>query len=279
MVGEERFQDQVERYFDALGDEEWRRFESVEEQVALEIHRRFLAHLVRPGMRCLDIGAGPGRFTIQLIEAGARVVVGDISQVQLALNAERISQAGLDEGVEARLRLDVCDLSTIPEESFDLVLAYGGPISYVFERADVALAEMTRVARPGGSVVGSVMSLAGSARRYLASFPSTIEAVGLEPFERFLSHGDQRAIEPAGAHPCRLFRSAELTDLMDRAGLEMIAMSSSHWLSLGHPETVAALLDDPATHDRFFDWEAQLCAEPGAIDGGKHILFAATKPW
>lgn len=274
----ERFQDQVEQHFDALGDGEWQRFDSLEEQVALEIYRRFLARHVRPGGRALDIGAGPGRFTIQLVTAGMRVVVGDLSRVQLELNERYVSEAGAAHGIEARLRLDICDLSELQDSSFDLVLAYGGPISYTFERAPDAMAELARVAAPGGLVVGSVMSLPGSARQYLKQFPPTIDAVGLDDFDAFLSHGDQRAILAAGAHPARLWRSADLIDLITGAGLELLATSSSHWLSLGDPATVAALMDDPLTRARFLDWEERLCAELGALDGGKHILFAARKP-
>lgn len=274
----EPFQDQVERYFDALGEREWSRFDDLEEQIALHIYQRFLARFAGSGMRCLDAGAGPGRFTIQLIQAGATVVVGDLSQVQLDLNAARLADAGLEAGVEDRVKIDICDLSHFPADSFDLVLAYGGPVSYAFDRAGDAVRELARVAKPGAPVVGSVMSLAGSARHYLASFGPTIDAVGLEEFDRFLGHGDQRTILAAGAHPCRLFTWRDLETLLTDAGLNVVASSASQWLSLGDHATARTMMDDEATRARFLAWEERLCAHPGAVEGGKHILFAARKP-
>lgn len=67
-------------YFDEYGDREWERHERRPmDGVSLHLHGRLLARLVREGDRVLEIGAGPGRFTIQLAELGARVTVVDVS--------------------------------------------------------------------------------------------------------------------------------------------------------------------------------------------------------
>jgi 2-polyprenyl-3-methyl-5-hydroxy-6-metoxy-1,4-benzoquinol methylase len=75
----------VRRYYDALGEDEWTRLtKNVRGRVSLEIHRRFLRRFVTSGAQVLEVGAGPGRFTLELAALGARVVVTDISEVQLA---------------------------------------------------------------------------------------------------------------------------------------------------------------------------------------------------
>lgn len=77
----------VRDYFDTLGAGEWERLvQAPSARVALELHRRFLARFIRPGSRVLEIGAGPGRFTVELAALGASVVASDISAVQLELN-------------------------------------------------------------------------------------------------------------------------------------------------------------------------------------------------
>lgn len=77
----------VRDYFDTLGAGEWERLvQAPSARVALELHRRFLARFIRPGSRVLEIGAGPGRFTVELAALGASVVVSDISAVQLELD-------------------------------------------------------------------------------------------------------------------------------------------------------------------------------------------------
>nr|MDQ3826612.1 methyltransferase domain-containing protein [Actinomycetota bacterium] len=142
--------DSVHAYFEAIGGGEWDRFETVRGRSSLEIHRRFLARFVREGDRVLEIGAGPGRFTLQLAELGAWVLVTDFSANQLALNRQRIAAAGLQDAVEGYSELDLRDLTALDDQSFDVALAYGGPLSYVFEDAERCFGELLRVTRRGG---------------------------------------------------------------------------------------------------------------------------------
>ena len=269
----------VERYFDALGEKEWDRLETdLRSRVSLEMHHRFLRRWVAPGTRVLEIGAGPGRFTIELARMGCRVVVSDISGVQLELNRRHVRDAGLSHRVESWRRMDVRDLGQCATASFDAVVAYGGPLSYVFADAPLGLAECLRVVVPGGPVVASVMSLPGSARFFLASFPATIASVGLETFDRFLDVGDQRMIQAAGAHPCQLFSMRDVENMVRGLGAEVVGASASNWLSLGDAAALERLAADETWWARFLDWEEALCGREGAVDGGTHLLFAASRP-
>jgi hypothetical protein len=87
--------------------------------------------------------------------------------VQLELHSKHARELGFEHAVEARLQLDVCDMSELASESFDGVVCYGGPISYVVEHAPMALRECVRVCRTGENVLVSVMSLWGGAHRFL----------------------------------------------------------------------------------------------------------------
>ena len=87
--------------------------------------------------------------------------------------------------------MDVTDLSHFPDRSFDGVVCYGGPISYVFDRADDAVEEMLRVTRPGGYVLLSVMSLTGATRRFLGAVHDIYQKVGLEAIQEVVDTGDQ----------------------------------------------------------------------------------------
>jgi 2-polyprenyl-3-methyl-5-hydroxy-6-metoxy-1,4-benzoquinol methylase len=265
----------IERFFDEVGEGEWNRFaEDDAAVVSLELHRRLLRRFVQPGMQVLDVGAGPGRFTIELAALGATVLVSDISATQLDLARQHIADAGFGVSILGYKRLDVCDLSSLDDQSFDVVVAYGGVVSYAFEDAVDAPTEMFRVVRPGGVVLGSVMSLAGNARRYLPSFPAAIDAIGVSAFDRFLATGDQRVLGGLGAHACRLFTSGQLSEVLAEAGGTTIAMSASGWLALADPESVAAFLES-SLREPFLDWEERMCGERGAVDGGTHLLFAA----
>lgn len=155
---------------------------------------------------CPEFGAGPGRFTILLAAMDARIVVTDLSEVQLDLNARHGAEAGHESAVESRAVLDVCDVSRFDDGEFDAVLAYGGPLSYAFDRAGAALSGLFRVTRPGGPVVASVMSTLGAAyRHFLPGVVDLIEVYGADANDRVLATGDLRPVQPIGSgqHTCR----------------------------------------------------------------------------
>ncbi len=65
-------------YYDNLGDVEWERLETtLRGRVAYHVHKRFLEQHVNDGDQVLEIGAGPGRFTLVLADIGATIAVTD----------------------------------------------------------------------------------------------------------------------------------------------------------------------------------------------------------
>ena len=108
----------------------------------------FMSHL-RPGMRVLDVGCGPGSITLGLAEAvaPAEAVGIDFQPAQVA-QAQALSVA---RGV-MNSRFEVADVNRLPfpDGSFDAVLAHA---VLMHQREPLlALAEMRRVLRPGGIV-------------------------------------------------------------------------------------------------------------------------------
>lgn len=265
-------------YYDTLGDTEWDRLDAtVAGRVSFELHRRLLAEYLRPGWRVLEVGAGPGRFTRVLADLETTVVVSDISPVQLRLNADHLTGTPAEASVEARVLLDVADTARYSPGEFDAVVAYGGPLSYVFDgRAADALTGLVRITRPGQPVLASVMSLLGTWRHVLPSVVTGADVFGEDVNDQVLAKGDLRVT--GGAHACQMYRARQVADLVDAAGAELLTISASNWASLDHPDSVAALEADPDRWTRFLTHEAAACREPGALDGGTHILFAARSP-
>lgn len=262
--------------YDDAGEKEWERLErDARGRVAFEVHRRFLGHFLRPGQHVLEIGAGPGRFTFVIAELGATLDVTDFSQVQLDLNRAHLDGSDAERSVRSRSTLDICDTSHLDEASYDAVVAYGGPLSYAFEDAPAAVKGIFRILKPGGVFVASVMGLLGSWRYFLGGVIEEAKLYGDDANDLLFDTGDMRPI--GVGHVCQMFRSREIGELIERCGGEVLAMSASNWTSLGDPILLAELEADPEQWARFIDKEIRACAEPGAVDGGTHILFAARK--
>jgi SAM-dependent methyltransferase len=175
--------------------------------------------------------------------------------------------------VVARECVDICDLSRFADDSFDAVVAYGGPLSYAFEEAEVALGEMVRVTSPGGVIVASVMSTWGSWRCFIGGVFADAERVSEDASDLALSTGDLRHL--GGPHVCRMFRSRDIERMAAVAGVDLVAMSASNWASLSDDPTLFESVEaDPDRWSRFVGHEIEACGEPGAVDGGTHLLFA-----
>jgi SAM-dependent methyltransferase len=261
--------------FDAAVEAEWERMvRDVPARVSFELHRRLLERHVRPGHRVLEIGAGPGRFTLALAELGARVTVTDLSPLQLAANRRHVAEHGAGAAIEAWRVVDVRDVSMFTDGEFDVVVAYGGPLSYCFEAGADALRGLLQVTRPGGCVLASVMSLLGSFRYALAGIVAAEEEFGAEANNAVLETGDLRLLG-RGGHICRMFRSRQIPELVEQAGGLLSDIAASNWASLGDPTALARIAADPRRWSNFLDHEERACREPGALDGGTHILFTA----
>jgi ubiquinone/menaquinone biosynthesis C-methylase UbiE len=263
----------IARIFDEYANAEWSRHEtSPFARVSFHVHRHYLRRFLRPGDRVLEVGAGAGRFTVELVRLGARVTVVDISPEQLRLNEEHLAEAGLEGAVEARLLADVLDLSRFEDRAFDATVCYGGPLSWVLDGADRALDELLRVTRTGGNVLLGVMSRIGTLQAFLATAAEEIEEYGLQEMQDIVETG-HLPDNHSTLGPLHLFTWSELRGLLERHPCDLVVASAANFLSIGNDETCERWIrDDPAMWERFLAWEVASCAEPGAIDGGTHII-------
>jgi len=202
----------------------------------------------------------------------AGLVVTDFSPVQLKLNRTRLNGVS---SVESWQLLDICDTSAFADGEFDAVVAYGGPLSYAFENAEDALKGLLRIVRPGGVVIASVMSLLGTWRHLWEEAGIVAETLGDAVNDAVINTGDLRFI--GGPHICQMFRARDIAELVERCGGNVLAMSASNWASLEKPEALARLEANPNRWQRFLNHEVTACGEPGALDGGTHLLFAAER--
>jgi SAM-dependent methyltransferase len=262
-------------YYNEYGELEWERWDaSPTEEAKLHVHRHYVAKYVAGGDRVLEIGPGPGRFTQQLAEIEANVVIVDISPTQIELNERKGEALGFGKAVEERLLLDMCDLSPLSDETFDAVLCYGGPLSYVFERRDDALAEVRRVLKPGGHALFSVMSLWGAVHEFL---PDVLQ-VAIEENVAITGTGDLHPETYGEAtHRCHMFRAAELREALEAGGFALEAMSASNCVTAVYGDRLFIARRDEKRWAEVLRMEIEASAEPGCLDLGTHIIAVAKK--
>ena len=198
-----------------------------------------------------------------------------MSPVQLALNRKYATEYNFADAVTEWTEADVCDLSRYADATFDAVVCYGGPLSYVFERRRDALAELCRVTKPGGCVLMSVMSLWGSIHEKLPG----VFATDAGENARIVATGDLRLGADDGTrHQCHLFRSDELRALLGETGWDLLVLSASNCLSSAWGAPLDEIRADPARWAALLSMEVEATAQSGCLDTGTHLIAVMRRP-
>jgi ubiquinone/menaquinone biosynthesis C-methylase UbiE len=194
----ERIKEVNERYHDVAAasyDSKWGiDFGEIgQDQVTGKLHKALGREPDRVFGDGLEIGAGTGYFSLNLLQAGliGRATATDISPGMLAALDENASRLGL----EVRTAAAEAETLPFPDESFDLV--FGHAVLHHIPDLERAFSEFARVLRPGGT-----LAFCGEPSRYgdfLAAIPKRT-ALLAAPLWRRAMRASQRHEYPDAEH-------------------------------------------------------------------------------
>jgi SAM-dependent methyltransferase len=225
-----------------------------------EREARFLLPHLRPGLRLLDAGCGPGSITIGLAAAVApgEVVGLDITAAVLEQARQRATAAGL-----RNVRFERGSVLSLPfaDSSFDVAFAHT-LLEHVGDR-QAALSELYRVVRPSGLI--ALRDVDWHALSLAPADPAVETAAALY----------ERVWRANGGHPrC----GPELPTLLLEAGCELLATSASFRWDGSADETreFASLLADRLSQPPMAD---TLVSRGWATFEQLQTLAAACRAW
>ncbi len=171
----------------------------------LEPHLRTLFEThVRPDADCLDVGCGDGRKSGLWLSEHARSYVG------VDISAAAVAEAGRL-GLDAR-QIDEASALPFEDESFDVVVCVE-VLEHLFA-PQLAVAEMKRVLRPGGTAIVTVPKVAYWRKR-----------LELALLGRWDPHGDALAVAKPWRDPhIRFFNRGALVRLLSESGLDLVTI-------------------------------------------------------
>lgn len=274
--------DAVRAYYAGFGEREWARLEDPEDgAVEFAITCHSLTAYLPPNARVLDIGGGPGRYTIWLAERGHRVVLADLSPELLSMARTKIDHAGVGAMVKSIVEANACDLSRWAEESFDAVLSLG-PFYHLPDPTDQARAakELVRVLCPGGTAFVALMPRLAFLRRTLA-IPDERHHLAQPGFVlRLLQDGvfindiPGRFTHGYGVCP------GEVAPFFESYGLTTLALLAAESIVPDLQQTLVEMAEsDPATYQAAFDLIVRTASEPSILGMAAHLLYVGRKPW
>ena len=227
----------IKAYYERGCSEQGRLWDGAKgELVRLRTWGIFERYLPEPAVapRVIDIGGGPGVHAAHLAERGYEVTLVD----PLPLHVEQArARAASATGQQFRAEEGDARQLGFGDESFDIVLLMG-PLYHLVERADrdLALGEARRVLRPGGVLLGEIVTR----RAWLmdATVKGLLGTPGIfDDFEVNQTVGtscERAKLEAAGSGFWAHFHDIDEVALefstAGFAGMEMVAVEGFAWL-------------------------------------------------
>ena len=213
----------------------------------------------------LDAGGGTGKWAIHLAEQGYTVVLTDISRGMLRQARHNLEEKHI-ENVTVQ-RVDIQDMSCFPDETFDMVLVQGDPLSYC-DDAERAVSELCRVVKPACYCIASVDSMYYLVRRLIQEKLWDLLDTVLE--KRKATFRDRFAI--------RYYTPEDLSRLFEDAGFKTTRMIGKPvFLSMIPRETANNLLKDEKIFRKILRLELQYCDDSSMIGFAGHLEIVARK--
>jgi len=144
----------VRDFYNSAVEGEWNRIAGRPEFL---LTCRMLDRYIKPGDRVLDIGGGPGRYSLYLAERGCEVTLFDLSPENTRFVAERASEQGLP---LQTVTGDAREADKLVTGQFDHVLLMG-PMYHLLVEADRATAVIAalQLLQPGGVIYASFINM------------------------------------------------------------------------------------------------------------------------
>jgi len=277
----ERTLRRVKRFYEISAQREWERLEHpTQGRLEFAVNKAWIGRFLPPApARVLDIGGGPGRYSIWLAGQGYRVTLADLSPDLLALAKHKAAEAGVE--LEAIIEANATDLSRFPEAAFDAALCMG-PLYHLIEEADrrQAVSELSRVLKPGGAVFAAFLNRLQTLRVAVNQDIPFFTPYTADIVKRYHETGllDWAGI-PGTFNLAYLHHPRDIIPFMEAAGFQTSELISSQSNAADVQKHLALFAE---RQPELYEWALaefiEQANEPSILGSGFHILYIGEKP-
>jgi ubiquinone/menaquinone biosynthesis C-methylase UbiE len=267
--------DEVQEFYDKNAQNEWDRLDRhrTEFAVTWRALKDYLPHLPA---EVLDVGGGPGRYSIAVAKLGHRVTLLDLSEGCLQLAQKKAQETGVS--LAGCLRGNATNLRRFGDSSFDVVLLMG-PLYHLLDLdgRDRAVKETHRVLKKNGLIFATFIIRYAPLRWSAKNEPEWLSQ-GRELLERGVWRPSVTGIPSKArvgftssyfAHPI------EIRPLMKRNGFEDLDVIGCEGAISMIEEKVNELKG--AEFDSWVDLNYRLGKDPSLHGAAEHLLYIGKK--
>lgn len=217
--------------------------------------------------RILEAGCGTGRWAERLAPMGFELVLSDISPKMLHNARQFAEQGGFADKLSFE-ELDVCDMYSLGDNSFDMVISTGESLTICADPAK-AVSEFCRVVRPGGYV------LCDAGNRY-RKILDLFNNKAFDQIIKVLETGEYMSEDGMASH---LLGPGELVDLLEANKMKVHNLAGITPLFNFPPDSeLKNALDHEGTLGEMFEISQKHAENPGVVNMSSRLLAVAVKP-
>lgn len=268
------------KYYDSFGEREWRRLSrDCPGELLFHVHMDVFRRHVHQQASVLELGAGAGIFSKELVTLAGQLVVSDISEEQLAINRFKMTELGLADRIADFLILDITDIEGIHDDQYDVVTCVGGALNYTFDQEQTAIAEMLRVTKPGGILIIGAVALFNSLMRYLSAIVDEKKQFGIDATKWLMDKGIQDAehYPVENENYLHMMKSSELDALFEGQNVQIIEKRAAGIFSLAGEEALAQAKADPELWELILRKEIEFSKDPAYLNCGANLIYVLRK--
>lgn len=264
----------VQAYYDNHADREWGRLENPYSRVEWLSTLRLMDRYFPDTGHICDIGSGPGRYAIELLQQGYQVTLMDLSSNELALAQKRIEGLGLQ--AEAYLCDSAINMHVLHDQCCDGVLVLG-PLYHLLkeeERSQV-IRHAYRILKPGGVALLAYINSWGVLKAGVSEFSEAYR----DPEEIYKYLQEQQLHENEGFTQCYFTIPAKAMEEIKAGGFEIITYAGAESFLAGMREEVSRLyIEDPGVYGNLLQAASETSEAPQYRDATEHMVIVVRRP-
>ena len=259
----------IKEYYNTEVVTEWERL--LRHPVEYTITCRYIDRYIDPNTKVLDIGGGPGRYSLYLAEKGCDVTLLELSDANIAFAKERADEQVLQIKTVCG---DACFADTLVNGQYDHILLMG-PLYHLPDEVDRirAIKAAMKLLKKGGMLYSAFISSFAAAWDYLARVPGAILDAEQEIyFTRMSKNEDFSGLSFAQTH---FIRPSGVDIFMQQFPLEKLHLvGCESILALRERE----LLQEPSeVLQKWINYAAELCERDDLLSMSHHLLHIGRK--
>ncbi|MDA3884631.1 MAG: class I SAM-dependent methyltransferase [Candidatus Delongbacteria bacterium] len=243
----------------------------IRHRMEFHINLRYIKeHLPGKNLRILDLGGGVGRYSVALTKEGHELTLIDLSSINLE-EAHRLCR---EERVNIyRMELgNAIDISSINDDSFDVVLAMG-PFYHIKEEAQriQCINEIKRVLKKGGTLFTAHLSKCAFFKYILKAMPEDIDKY-YDNLQHVIDTGIKKYSDgDIFTDNTYCENSENILDFMDEYGFTEGQVIASEGLADLIEENLQEL--DKEYFDKIAELNYRFCKDQYAVNAASHLLY------